>query len=262
MRLNFFATIRYGVAAYGLVLEALYPFTSLPFAISISDELQESLKFQANIVNYFSAVCSFSFLVMFAYFMGFMLTIHGFIRLVMHYRPQFREKVEKRMAQKALKDKEQNKKRPSKRAVWGGLAWNISFSIAMIINDAIFNRNEDAASWKDGAIDRFQYLLDHVMTIIYFQLAMYSVLIGFAVLFSVTRRLVQARRQRRAAAAHEASREPVSEMAEVEAEGKKDGFVLEEKLIDFSDGMDSMYEKIETYAAPPPAESQEPLIRL
>ena len=57
-----FSLIRYSVAIYGLALEYLYPFNSLPFAISISDELQESLKYQAQFVSLWSAIVSLSFL--------------------------------------------------------------------------------------------------------------------------------------------------------------------------------------------------------
>ncbi|KAE9402159.1 hypothetical protein BT96DRAFT_918356 [Gymnopus androsaceus JB14] len=252
MRFNPFSAIRYAVAVYGLALEYLYPFTSLPFAISISDELQESLKFQSQIASYLSAVASLSFLVMFFYFMVFFTTLHGVIGIGIRYLPAFREKVEKRIAEKAKKAQNNNKKKPSKRAVWASITFNIFFSVAMIINDAIFNRSEDAASLKDGAIERFYYM------------GLYLVIFGCMLLFAWARALYRARRQQRAVADEE-SRLPPSEMAEVEVEGEKRAFVLEEKLIDFSDGMDGLYEKMEAYAAPTPATEpveEEPLIRL
>jgi len=174
------------------------------------------------------------------------------------------EKVEKRIAEKAKKAQNNNKKKPSKRAVWASITFNIFFSVAMIINDAIFNRSEDAASLKDGAIERFYYVYNNVMRIMYAQMGLYLVIFGCMLLFAWARALYRARRQQRAVADEE-SRLPPSEMAEVEVEGEKRAFVLEEKLIDFSDGMDGLYEKMEAYAAPTPATEpveEEPLIRL
>jgi flagellar biosynthesis/type III secretory pathway M-ring protein FliF/YscJ len=256
-----FSAIRYGAAIYGLTLEYFYPFNSLPFAISISDELKESLKYQTEIVSYFSAVSSVAFLSLFFYFMAILIAIRGAIHLVMRCRPAFREKVEKRLAEKALKT--QNKKKPSKRAVWSNIIFNILFSTVMIINDAIFNRLEDVISLKEGAIRRFQYLLHRIMPTIYMHLAIYTVVFALAILFSAVLRAYRKRRQQRAAAEEE-SRLPPSEMAEVETEGQKGVFVLEEKLIDLSDGMDGLYEKMEAYAAPVSADAhdEEPLIQL
>ncbi|KAE9402163.1 hypothetical protein BT96DRAFT_937323 [Gymnopus androsaceus JB14] len=230
MRFYPFFIICYAVAVYGLALEYLYPFNSLPFAISISDELQESLKFQSMIVNYFSAFASLSFLVWFFYSMVLIITVHGVIRIVMRYRPAFREKVEKRIADSETTLKAQNNnKKPSSRALWGSLTCNILFSVAMVINDAIFNRSEDAASLKDGTIERFNYVYNNVTRIVYAQMDRHEHYTARAVsnVPWLTRRVPYY---------------PVK-WRKVEVEGANGEFVLEEKLIDFSDGMAGLYEK-------------------
>ncbi|KAE9402154.1 hypothetical protein BT96DRAFT_918352 [Gymnopus androsaceus JB14] len=259
-----FSLIRYSAAIYGLALEYLYPFNSLPFAISISDELQESLKYQAQAVSLWSAIVSIAFLNLFVFFFAIFSLAHGMLALAMYYRPALREKVQKRMAEKALK--RQNKKKPSRRAAWGSIMFNVFFSIAMIINDAIFNRSEDAASLKDGVIERFQYLLTSSSFIIRIQMQVFTFIFAFALLFSLLRTIIRRRRQQ-GVVADEESRLTSGEMAQVE-EVQQSEFVVEEKLIDFSDGMNGLYEKMEAYAAPTPADAHatereaEPLVRL
>ncbi|KAE9402167.1 hypothetical protein BT96DRAFT_918369 [Gymnopus androsaceus JB14] len=254
MRFKPFFAIRCAVAIYGLALECLYPFNSLPFAISISDELQESLKFQTHDSRTtFLPVASLSFLVLFCYFVLSITTILGVIGIVMRYYPAFREKVQKCVAERAQKT--QNKKKPSKRAVWASLTFNILFSVAMVINDAIFNRSEDAASLKDGAIERYNYVFDNVMQVVIF--GCWS-LITCARALRALYRGYRAHRQQRAVADQESGLLP-SETAEVEVEGKKVAFVLAEMLVDFYDGIDGWCEKMGAYAASTRAPATEPV---
>ncbi|KAJ3763178.1 hypothetical protein EV360DRAFT_78600 [Lentinula raphanica] len=254
--------IRYAVAFYGLALEAFYPFDCLPFAIS--DEVKESLKAQARDINYFSAVVSLSFLSFFFYFAAIFAFIHGSVRLAMRYRPGFRELVEKRMAEKA--EKAQNKKKRSRRAVLRGLLFNMLFSVFLIINDVIFNRLEDASSYEEALTERFHYIADSALRVVCVQFLTLSVMFFFGMTFFIVRGLVRRCRASRAPADEESRLAP-GEMTEVPPEGQKI-YVLEEKLVDISDGIDGIYEKMETYAVSPDAETkannaaEEPLIKL
>ncbi|KAJ3826206.1 hypothetical protein F5880DRAFT_1546465 [Lentinula raphanica] len=254
--------IRYAVAFYGLALEAFYPFDCLPF--TISDEMKESLKAQAKDINYFSAVVSLSFLAVFFYFAAIFALIHGSVRLAMRYRPKFRQLVEKRMAEKALKA--QNKKKRSRRAVLRGVLFNLLFSVFLIINDVIFNRPEDAATFEQAVTERFDYIVDNAMLIVSVQFLTLSLMMFLGMTFSLVRALVRRRRTSRAPADEESRLAP-GEMTEVPTEAQKT-YVLEEKLVDISDGIDGIYEKMETYAVSADAETkadnaaEEPLIKL
>ncbi|KAJ3884897.1 hypothetical protein GG344DRAFT_83379 [Lentinula edodes] len=257
--MRLFSFIRCAVALYGLTLEAFYPFDALP--VTVSDEIKETLKAQAKDVNYISAIISLSFLTIFLYLIAVFSVVHGAVRIAMYYRPKFRELVEKRMAERALRA--QNKKKHSKRAVLRSVMFNLLFSVLLIVNDIIFNRPEDASSFKEGVTERFEYLLQGAMSIACVQFLALSCTFLFAVFFSAARAIYRSCRQMRVVADEESRLTP-TDMAEVEAEGQKT-FVLEEKLVDLSDGFDVIYEKMETYAAPPAVEAQaieEPLIKL
>ncbi|KAJ3740161.1 hypothetical protein DFH05DRAFT_454304 [Lentinula detonsa] len=252
--------LRYAVALYGLALEALYPFDSLP--VTISDEIKESLKAQAKDVSYFSAVVSLSFLSFFFHLIVMFSLVHGAVRLAMHYRPRFRELVEKRIAEKSLKA--QNKKR-SGRAVLRDVLFNLLFSVLLVVNDIIFNRSADASSFKQGVLERFHDMMQDALRIISVQSATFSVMLFFAIFFVMVRAICRRLRARRTIADEESRLAP-DDMVEVTMEGQKT-FALEEKLVDISDGIDVIYEKMESYAVPPAVEAEatdaeEPLIKL
>ncbi|KIK64008.1 hypothetical protein GYMLUDRAFT_241230 [Collybiopsis luxurians FD-317 M1] len=258
--------IRYGVALYGLLLEAFYPFDTLPFAITISDGVKESLKSQARAVISWSAIVSLSFILLFFYLLALFTSLRCALGLFMRLRPDLKEIAKKRVAERKAKREAENKKKPSKLAVLGRILSNLFFSIAMIINDAVFNRAEDAASYQDGVYQRFQLLRDQTRPILRVQIVLLTFIFVFAAIFTLVRAMVRQRRQQRAAArasADEESRLAPGEMVEVEAQ-QIPTRVLDEKLIDLSDSMDVVYEKMESYAAPSDAtkQNEEPLIKL
>ncbi|KAJ3999081.1 hypothetical protein F5050DRAFT_1069200 [Lentinula boryana] len=253
--------IRYAAALYGVALEVFYPFDSLP--VTISDEIKESLKAQAKDVSYLSAIISLSVLSLFCHLAVTFSLVHGAVRLAMHYRPRFRELVEKRMAEKSLKA--QNKKKRSGRAVLRDVLFNLFFSVLLVVNDIIFNRSEDASSFKQGVLERFHYMMQDALNIICFQSATFCLMLFFAIFFFMVRAIYRRRRARRTVADEEVGLAP-GDMVEVTMEGQKT-FALEEKLVDLSDGIDVIYEKMESYAVPPPVEAEatdveEPLIKL
>ncbi|KAJ4474001.1 hypothetical protein C8J55DRAFT_133053 [Lentinula edodes] len=229
--------IRCAVALYGLTLEAFYPFDALP----VSDEIKETLKAQAKNVNSSSAIISLSCLTSFLYLVAVFSVIHGAVRIAMYYRPKFRELVERCMAERALKAP--NKKNHPKRTDLRSVMFNLLFSVLLIVNDIIFNRPEDASSFKEGVTERFEYLLQGVTSIAYAQFLALSCTFIFAVFFPAARAISRSCRQRRIAADKESRLTP-SDMAEVEAEGQKT-FILEQ-LVDLSDGFDAIFEKLES----------------
>ncbi|KAF5391215.1 hypothetical protein D9757_003072 [Collybiopsis confluens] len=245
---------RYGAAAYGLVLQAFYPFDTLPFAITISDGAKESLKYQAHQLAYWSAVVSMSFLSIIFILSVWFIFVRSIVAFAMRIRPSFRESVEKRMAERRAKKETQDKKTPSKRAMWGYLLLNTAFSVATIGNDIIFNRPEDAASFKEGIQQRIEYLVEINRIIVRTQLSFLYIMVFLSLIFSLVRTGVRRYRQRRAAAratADEEGRLAPGEMVEIEVQVQQTTtHVLEGKLVDLSDGMDIMYEKMESYAAP------------
>ncbi|KAJ4474469.1 hypothetical protein J3R30DRAFT_3707394 [Lentinula aciculospora] len=256
-----FSFIRYAIAFYGLALEAFYPFDSLP--VNISDEIKESLKSQAKDVNYFSAVVSLSFIAMFFYIIVAMSIAHGVFRLMM-LRPKFRELMEKRLAERALNA--QDKKKPSKRAILRSIVFNMLLSVLLVVNDIIFNRPDDALSFKEGVIARCQYLSHDAQLAFFVQFATLAAMSLLAIIFVSLTAIYRRSRQSRAVGDEESRLAP-GEMTEVAVEGQKT-FVLEEKLVDISDGIDGIYEKMETYVATPTVEPEtkesieEPLIKL
>ncbi|KAJ3725044.1 hypothetical protein DFJ43DRAFT_1089572 [Lentinula guzmanii] len=256
-----FTFIQYAAALYGLALEVLYPFDSLP--VIISDETKESLKAQAKDVTHLSAIISLSFLSLFFHLIVIFSLVHGAVRLAMHYRPRFRELVEKRMAEKALKA--QNKKKRSRRAVVIDVLFNLLCSVLLVVNDIIFNRSADASSFKQGVLERFHDMMQDALRIVFVQSATFSAMLFFSIFFFMIRSIYRRLRARRTMADEESRLAP-GDMVEVTMEGQKT-FALEEKLVDISDGIDVIYEKMESYAVPPAVEAEatdaeEPLIKL
>ncbi|KAJ3898481.1 hypothetical protein F5879DRAFT_611946 [Lentinula edodes] len=246
-----FSFIRCAVALYGLTLEAFYPFDALP----VSDEIKETLKAQAKNVNSFSAIISLSYLTSFLYLVAVFSVIHGAVRIAMYYRPKFRELVEKRMAERALKAP--NKKNHPKRTDLRNLTFNLPFSGLLIVNDIIYNRPEDASSFKEGVTERFEFLLQGARSMACAQFLALSCTFIFAV-FSAARAIYRSRRQRRVVADEESRLTPTDM-----AEGQKT-FILE-KLVDLSDDFDAFLERMENYPAPPAVEAEaieEPLNKL
>ncbi|KAJ3979587.1 hypothetical protein F5890DRAFT_1478419 [Lentinula detonsa] len=256
-----FTFIRYTAALYGLALEVFYPFDSLP--VTISDEMKESLKSQAKDISYLSAIVSLSYLSLFFYLVVVFSLVHEVVRLAMHYCPRFRELVEKRTAEKSLEA--QNKKKRSGRAVFIDVLSNLFFSVLLVVNDIIFNRSADASSFKQGVLERFHDTMQDALNIITFQSATPRHMLTFAIFSSMVRTIYRRRRARRTMADEEIGLAP-GDMVEVTMEGQKT-FALEEKLVDISDGIDVIYEKMESYAVPPAVEAEatdaeEPLIKL
>ncbi|KAF9070701.1 hypothetical protein BDP27DRAFT_583544 [Rhodocollybia butyracea] len=242
-----FNTLRYIVAAYGLVLQANYPFDSLP----ITDSVKESLKRQVPIIVQSSAIFSLSVLCMLLWTTTLLCTIRLTILLAMRFRPAFREKMQKRAANKAKKALEAQKKK--KRVSWLSIVINLILSTAMIVNDAIYNRPEDAASFQEGVLARAQYLLAFSKTLVILQMEIVGVCVVFTVIFAAIRRRFRTRR----AAADEESRLAPSETVQAEMVQAQPGSVLDEKLIDISDGVDGVYEKVEAYVSRDKANSTE-----
>ncbi|KAJ3878108.1 hypothetical protein F5051DRAFT_406590 [Lentinula edodes] len=241
----FFSFIRCAVALYGLTLEAFYSFDALP--VTVSDEIKKMLKAQAKTVNYFSAIISLFLLTILLYLIAVFLVVRGAVHIAMYCCPKFRELVNKRIAERALKA--QNKKNYSKRAVLRSVMFNLSFSVLLIVNDIVFNRPEGA--FQEGILERLDHLLQDALTIIWVQAGMVSSVLFLTILLPVACAIYRSRCQRRAVADEEIHLAP-GNMAEAEAEGQK---TLEEMLAPLLKDIDAIYEKMEEAI-------EEPLIKL
>eukprot|EP00914_Ancora_sagittata_P000300 GHVO01000836.1.p1 GENE.GHVO01000836.1~~GHVO01000836.1.p1 ORF type:complete len:272 (+),score=30.53 GHVO01000836.1:35-817(+) len=253
---------RYALVAYGLLLEAFYPFDSLPFAIIISNAAKESLKSQAHDLAFWSAVISMSLLSICVIMTVWYIYMYCIIAIVAYIRPSVREHMDKCMAERKAKDAAQNKKKPSRRALWTTVLLNLLFSVATIVNDAIFNRPEDAVSFEEGVLQRAQYLQEITRSIVRAQLMILPILFFLGLVFSLVRTMIRLRRKR-GAIADEESRLAHGEIVEVEVQ-QTTTQILEGKLVDLSDGMGFMYEKMESYTVPSDANKsdEEVLIKL
>ncbi|KAJ3890639.1 hypothetical protein GG344DRAFT_77699 [Lentinula edodes] len=243
----FFSFIRCAVALYGLTLEAFYSFDALP--VTVSDEIKKMLKAQAKTVNYFSAIISLFLLTILLFPIAIFLVVRGAVHIAMYCCPKFRELVNKRIAERALKA--QNKKNYSKRAVLRSVMFNLSFSVLLIVNDIVFNRPEGALSFQEGILERLDHLLQDALTIIWVQAGMVSSVLFLTILLPVACAIYRSRCQRRAVADEEIHLAP-GNMAEAEAEGQK---TLEEMLAPLLKDIDAIYEKMEEAI-------EEPLIKL
>ncbi|KAJ3858237.1 hypothetical protein EV359DRAFT_88045 [Lentinula novae-zelandiae] len=108
-----------------------------------------------------------------------------------------------------------------------------------------------AVSFQEGILERFDYLLQDALTIIWVQAGMVSSMLFLTILLLVACAIYHSRCQRRVVADEEIHLEP-GNMAEAEVDGLK---TLEEMLAPLLKDIDAIYEKMEEAI-------EEPLIKL
>ncbi|KIK58540.1 hypothetical protein GYMLUDRAFT_245961 [Collybiopsis luxurians FD-317 M1] len=277
MGASILSALGYAIALYWLVIQSFYVYIHLPIAVDISSGFKEWTKSQMRGLTFCSAFVSLSYLSL-LFWLSVLRILRGSTGLATSVSPELKTAADEHTAERKAKEEGENKKMPSKRAVWGRTVLNIFSCTVIIVNDAIFNCPKDAASFK-GFFQRFEYLGQTVIFTQIGALAFMSLLavvlyvlwtIGTLVFFLVRRtsRLFCSQSGAIARAdADEESRLAPNEMIEVEEPQNTTTrwHVLEGKLIDLSDGIDAVYEKMESYAAPRDAtkqEDEEPSIEL
>ncbi|KIK58539.1 hypothetical protein GYMLUDRAFT_245960 [Collybiopsis luxurians FD-317 M1] len=276
MGVSILSALGYALALYFLGLEVFYiyihlPIVHLPIAVDISDGVKEMVESQIRGILFWLAVVSLTYLTLLFCFSALFIVLRSFIGLVTFFRPDLKAAIDEaeREAERKAERKAKNKEKPSKRAIWGRTLLNVFLCTIHITNDAIYNRSKDAASFKEGVLQRFKYMGDKARVIISTEILILFFIFFLGSIISLVRTVVRRHRQQCTVAhanADEESRLTPNEIIMVEAQQNTTTRlpVLEEKLIDLSTGMDAMYEKIESYVVSTGAtkKDEEPLIKL
>ncbi|THU94467.1 hypothetical protein K435DRAFT_779405 [Dendrothele bispora CBS 962.96] len=173
----------------------------------------------------------------------FIFALFSFLRIifsvVMYFNPAFKAKVaERRAAKRArIQELEAAGKRRSRRSIGIEVVINCLFSVAWILNDAVFNRPEGTAI-VDGAKARVIHNIALCAVVVPIECLVFSLFIFIAVIFKV-------RRARKGQIKLQGDEElmvgvPTQEMAQVPS--MKEGF--EEKLIEIDDSVERFEEKM------------------
>lgn len=256
MALDFFK-LRLAIVFYTFLLEALFPFTSLP----ISESVRESLTWQTTFFALWNGYFYIIYFIAFLFFLGLFSVIRQIILLKMKRNPDFRQKIEERKsilevkrAAKAAEDRAKGKIPESPRRVWAKTIVSLVLSVVMTVNCAVWNRYTEAPTVLDGSLGRFYEMFQRSMEIFILELAVLSLLLPIIIAFKVLRARRVARRNPAASIAS-------AQMAEVTADDR--GPMNEKVLIDLSDGLEYISEKMELNQSPyndEEAELREPLL--
>ncbi|KAL0581642.1 hypothetical protein V5O48_000343 [Marasmius crinis-equi] len=237
-------TIRLAIVAYTFLLEVLHPFTDLP----ISDGIRDSLTWQTSFFTLWNGYFYTIYIIAFVFFFALFALIRKVVVLKMKRNPEFRAKVEKRKAilevkraAKAAEDRAKGKAPQSTRMVYVRLAVDLMLTVVMTVNCAVWNRYTDAPTVPDGSLRRFYEMFN--ISIQTFGLEMAVLAILLPIVFSI-KALFRRRRARRNAANNVA---PVAQTAEVD---NGQGPINEKVLIDLSDGVDYVSEKMNLNQVP------------
>ncbi|KIK63438.1 hypothetical protein GYMLUDRAFT_41124 [Collybiopsis luxurians FD-317 M1] len=217
-------------------------------------------------MTFWSAIISFSFLSLFLSLLTIFIMLRCTIGLVMYLRPNLKAIINRHAAERNARREAENKKKPSKRAVWAGVFLYAYTGINMIIIDAMFHHSKDAATFKDRFLPHFMYFCEKARVAVHAQILALSFLFLSVTIFSLVRAIVCQHRQQYLCvpARTDADKERCSvpgETVDVEAQ-QAAPHVLEQILIDLSDGMNSIYEKMELFVTPDVTkQDKEPLIK-
>ncbi|KAF9269550.1 hypothetical protein L218DRAFT_953165 [Marasmius fiardii PR-910] len=256
MALDFFK-LRLAIAVYTFLLQVLSPFTSLP----VSESTQKSLTWQTTFLTLWNGYYYIIFLIAFLFFFGLFFITRQAILYKMKRNPEFRQKVEERKAisevkraAKAAEDRAKGKVPESPNRVWAKIAITLVLSVVMTVNCAVWNRYTDAPTVLDGSLRRLYEMLRFSFLVFILELAVFSLLLPILIGFKVLR-------SRRLARRNAAAGTTTVQMAEVPVDDRAP--MNEKILIDLSDGMEYISEKIDLNQSPykdEEAELREPLL--
>ncbi|KAF5339472.1 hypothetical protein D9758_015320 [Tetrapyrgos nigripes] len=227
------------IFAYGALLQYNYPFTDLP----VSDSLKESFKAQTTSIVRWEGLFGIGFILLIVFALTIILFFRTIILIAMRFRPVFRAKVEehrevRRARLQALQESGEFPKR-SKRAITIDWIVSLSVCVALIINDAIFNRPEETA------------LLESATSRILRNASLMAVAaaleIPFLLLFVFVAAAIKVHRARRGQIHLEGNEELMIGTGAEEQMTQVTTFNhgLEEKLIEFDEGVEKMSEKMQ-----------------
>ncbi|KAG7095506.1 hypothetical protein E1B28_006245 [Marasmius oreades] len=247
--------LRLAIVLYTFVLEALFPFPSLP----VSESIQKSLIWQTSFFTLWNGYFYIIYFIAFLYFFSIFFVIRQAILNRMKRNSDFRQKVEERKAvyevkraAKAAEDRAKGKIPQSPRRVWAKIVINLALSVIMTVNCAVWNRYTDAPTVLDGSLRRFYEMFRLSSRIFVLEMVVLSLLLP--VIFGI--KVLRARRAaRRNAAAGSV------QTTEILADGRAP--MNEKVLIDLSDGLDYISEKMDLNQTPykdEEAELREPLL--
>ncbi|KAF5340800.1 hypothetical protein D9758_017646 [Tetrapyrgos nigripes] len=227
------------IVAYGALLQYNYPFTDLP----VSDSLKESFKAQANSIVRWEGLYGIGFILFVVSAITIILFFRTIILIAMHFRPAFKAKVEehreaRRTRLQALKESDELPKR-SKRAIT--IDWIVSLlaCVGLIVNDAVFNRSEET-SFLESATTR-------ILRNASLMAVAFAIEIPFLFIFVLVAAAIKVYRARRGQIRLEGNEELMIGTGAEEQMTQVTTFNhgLEEKLIEFDEGVEKMSEKMQ-----------------
>ncbi|KAJ8082327.1 hypothetical protein AAF712_001708 [Marasmius tenuissimus] len=237
-------TIRLALVCYTFALEIFHPFENLP----ISDGLRGSLVWQTTFFTLWNGYFYIIYFIAFLFFFALFALIRQVILFKMKRNPQFREKVEKRKAlvevkraAKAAEDRAKGKTPESPRMVYAKIGVNLILSVIMTVNCAVWNRYTDAPSVLDGSLARFYEMATLSAQIFGYELAALAVF--FPVIIAIKAFCGRCRAQRGAATG-------LPTTVETTETNHRRVSMDEKVLIDLSDGMDYVSEKMNLNQVP------------
>jgi hypothetical protein len=222
------------VFAYGLLLQFNYPFIDLP----VSDSVKANLKSQTTAIIRWEGLTGIAYILLVVFFMTVVFFIRSIIVITMRFRPAFKAQVERVREARRAGIEEASQKR-SKRSVIIEWAIVLSVCVTWILNDAVFNRPLNT-SVVEGASTRVLRNASLMAVIV-------AIEIPFLLLFVViaaTIKVYQARREQIRLEGDEELRvgTPADEQMK-QVTTFNDG--LEEKLIEFDEGVEKISEKMQ-----------------
>ncbi|ESK95367.1 hypothetical protein Moror_3892 [Moniliophthora roreri MCA 2997] len=231
--------IRLAIALYTFLLEGFYPFANVP----VSDGIRQNLVWQTTFFSLWSGFFSVMVMMMFLLCLAVISIIKPIVALKMKRNAEFRQKVEERRAavqqkraKKAAEDLANGKQPKSRARAVGEIMGHIILSVIMTVNCAVFNRRE-APTVLEGSLEQFYIMLRISAVCVAIELA-------FIALWRVPVAICKARKERRAREIM-VQGSSASQTTEVHA---SHGAADEKLLIDFTDGVDYLSEKMQLKA--------------
>ncbi|KAK7032312.1 hypothetical protein VNI00_013271 [Paramarasmius palmivorus] len=231
--------IRLAIAFYTFLLEGFYPFTELP----VSEGIRKSLVWQTTFFSLWSGFFSVIMMMMFFIFFSLFSIVSPIVALKMQRSPEFRKRVEERRAavqqkraKKAAEDLANGILPKSRARAIGEIMGHIILSVVMTVNCAIFNRLE-APTVLEGSLQQFYSMLKISAVCVVIELC-------FIAMWRIPIAIYRARKERRDREIMAQGSSAVQTVQVQPGHGAAD----EKLLIDFTDGVEFVSEKIQLKA--------------